>query len=319
MITENVEIRNLLLSGFKTIHMNRINVNGKRMYVVAEPFRAYSGLTGALSAATFKGHQDEKRLSKWRDKMVDTLGREGQEAYLSSMADFGTLLHECTVKIKEYGGLNWQEEKEYAEAFFEASAKQNGLVPNYGIIRAQVFEYQKAAASVMQWIYDCVTDIYSIEGMCKSDVLGIATPIDMVCKVKEKKSECVVTINLKTSGQLGNHHREQVSVERYLWNETYPELQAQKTGLLRPKDWSVKKGIPTYEFELLDEETERKYFTNAYKRLMLVKEDEQSTYLNFPNNILTFTGETKLGESPKLEVKTLEQIFTENQLINLIN
>jgi hypothetical protein len=126
---------------------------------------------------------------------------------------------------------------------------------------------------------------------------------------QEKKGESVVTLNLKTSGQFSDHQREQCAVERYLWNQTYPQLQADKTGLIRSKDWNLKKGIPTYELEILDEQTEYQLVTDAKKRLDLVRSNPNSTYLNFPENTLRFTGESLLGEAPKIEIKSLESII----------
>lgn len=311
MIVENEKIENLYSGGIKTISMNRINYGNKRLYVSTEPFRVYSGLTGALTAATFKGNVDGKRLDKWREKMTSSLGKEGQEAYLNSMADFGTLVHSALVSVWNNKSLNWADEQDYAYKFFTESAKKNGINPNDNVVRAQVYEYCKAAASIMQFVYDEVDEIYSIEGMCKSDILEIATPIDLTCKLKGGK---VATLNIKTSAQIGDHQREQCAIEKYLWNATYPDCQASHTGIIRPKAWKEKKGIPTYEFELLKPEEEIQMTADAVERLLLVKRNINSTYLNYPKEISIFEGVSKLGEAPKIVTKTLEQVFTENQL-----
>ncbi len=307
LITENEKIENLFKAGIKTLTMHRINFGGKRLYCTTEPFKVYSGLTGALSAATFKGSQDAKRLDKWRDKMVGQLGQEGQQAYLQTMADFGTLVHEALVTIKENGGLDWKAEQEHAHLYFEASAKRNGIEPNYGVIRSQVFEYCKSAASLMQFVYEKVDEIYAIEGMAKSDMLEIATPIDLVCKLRDG---IIASLNIKTSSQIGDHQLEQATIEKYLWNETYPDLQVNVTGIIRTKDW---RKAPSYEFLLVTPEQEKEMGNDAFKRLKLVRENQNSTYLNYPKNIPIFTGETKAGEMPNIEYKTLEQIFNEQQ------
>lgn len=314
MIIDNIEKIENLVKGYPTITMYRATFGYKRSYVLQEPFRIYSGLTGALSAATFKGNIESKRLDKWRDKMINHLGgQEAQESYLNTMADFGTLCHMTIVKIKENGKLVWGEEQDEAAKFFVESAKQNGINPNGEVIKAQVAEYCKTAASILQFVHDNVVEIHSVEGMCKNDILEIATPIDFVCTVKDKKGDMRISVNLKTSGQFSNHHREQVAMERSLWNTTYPDFQVQKTALLRAKDWSMKKGIPTYEFEILDSEQERMLLDNAVKRLMLTKENESTTYINFPKTVSMFTGETKLGEVPKLAFKTIEEMWIEAQ------
>lgn len=305
---EKEKIENLIKSQMPTITMFRLNVFGKRVYCTSNPFKVYSGLTGALSTVTFKGNQEAKRLSKWRDKMIDHLGGEGQQAYLNSMADFGTLTHSCIVRAWTSGKLNWDEEQEQAAAFFQQSAIENKIEPNPIVIREQVFEYCKAAASLMAFLHAEVKELYAVEAMAKSETLEIATPVDLVCKLKSGK---VATLNIKTSSQFTNSHREQVAVEKFLWNETYGN--AEVTGMIRPKDWSMKKGAPTYELEILDAITESKLLNSAYQRLMIAKDDENSTYLNYPKESRIFTGETKLGDNPQFETKTLEQLFNQNQ------
>jgi hypothetical protein len=163
-------IENLYKTGISTITMYRMNMGNKRFYITQEPFVTYSGLTGALSAATFKGNRDNKRLDSWRQKMQNHLGgQEQQEAYLNSMADFGTLLHMVGLRIKEQGKLVWSYEQEYATKFFEESAKSNGIPVNHEVIRQQVFEYCKSAASLLQFFYDYVIDVYAIEGMARKE------------------------------------------------------------------------------------------------------------------------------------------------------
>lgn len=310
-ITEQELIKNLI-KGMPTILMNRINFGGWRLYTQREPFQVYSGLTGALAASTFKGDIESKRLGKWRDAMIDQLGgQKTQEAYLESMADFGTLCHEAIVRIWDKKKLDWEYEQDYAYKFFENSDKVNGIIPSDGVIRKRVFEYCKTAASLMQFIFDEVEEIYAVEGMAKCDALQIATPIDVTCRLK-RKGNPIVTLNIKTSEQFTDSHRTQVAVEKYLWNETYTDCQATGTGLLRAKAWSLKKGVPTYEFELVDDKV---LLENALNRLNLCKSDPAATYLSFPKDTIVFTGETKLGEQPKMITKTLEQLMEETSII----
>lgn len=317
MITKEAEIRNLITSPIETIVMTRINFNHKRLYVQGKPFQVYSGLTGALEAVKFKGNIESKRVSKWRDKMIDHLGGvQEQKDYLNSMADFGTIVHEAIVRIWKNGSLNWDEEREYAWQYFTESAKQNNIIPNEVVTRQQVFEYCKNAASLMMFIHNEVEELYAVEAMAKTDIYRIATPIDLVVKLKDKR---VVTINIKTSSQIGSGHKEQVAVEKYLWNQTYYDVQAHSTGILRPKDWLLKKGVPTYEFVTLTPDEEEKYLQNTLARFDIALNDPDSTYLNFPAETVVFTGETKLGENPTMEVKTLEQLYKESQINELIN
>lgn len=314
LISEKQVINNLIQGGFRTILMHRIKFIEKRLYVTQEPFKVYVGLTGSLAASTFNGDAESKRLGKWRDSMRRELGgQDMQEAFVNTMADFGSLVHESLVRIKENGKLDWKDEQEYAQKYFENSCRINGITPNFNVIRRMVFDYCKAASSLMQFCYENVTEMYSIEGMAKDDDLQIATPIDLVCKIKTKKGDIDVSLNIKTSEQFSDSHRKQVCIEKYLWNQTYPELQVAQTGLLRHKDWNLKKGVPTYELELIDTETEESMLRNTLQRLRICRDDVDSTYLGYPSEVPVFSGQTLIGESPKIESKTLEQLFTEYQ------
>lgn len=313
MIQEKEKINNLI-KGFETIIMYRAKIGNKRAYVKTKPFKVYSGLTGALSAATFKGNADAKRLDTWRMSMVRELGsQERQESYLNSMADFGTLAHLAIVKINNKKELNWEEEQEQAAEYFVASCTKNNIPINRNIIQQQVDEYCKTAASILQFVYDNVMDIHVVEGMCYNDELAIATPVDIVATIKTKQGDKRMSINLKTSEQFNDHHREQVALERYLWNSTYPDFMVKNTALLRGKNWSKKKGIPTYEFEVLDGQTESDLLQYAVKRLLLAKSDESTTYDNVSKFISIFSGVTKLGEVPKLVTVSLEDFWGQQQ------
>ena len=300
-------IQNLIQSDFDGVKMYRINHQGKRGYCTAEPFKIYSGLTGALSAATFKGNQDAKRLEGWRNKMQQQLGFEGQEAYLNSMADFGTLVHQALVRIQQQGKLVWSDEQDYAREFFTGSCKENGINISDAVLEAQIFDYCKAAASIMQWVYDNITTIHAIECMAKDDALMIATPLDVVCTIKTKAGDVLTNINIKTSKQITGHHREQVVIERYLWNQTYPGMMLAATGVMRPKDYSLKKGVPTYEMELIKQEEENEILNDTLSRLILCRGNPQNTYLTFPTTVYRFAGETKAGELPRIEATPIEQ------------
>lgn len=308
MLTKETQVKNLIQSKIPTIVMTRINFFHKRLYVSENPFKVYSGLTGALEGIKFKGNAENKRLSKWRDKMIDHLGGvQEQRDYLNSMADFGTIVHEATVRMWNKGLLNWKEEQDYAYEFFKQSALANNIQPNDVVIRQQVFEYCKNCASIMMFLHEEVEDLYAIETMAKSDDFEIATPIDMVCKLKDQR---VVTINIKTSERISLSQKEQISVEQFLWNQNY-DLQAHTTGILRPKDWRINK-VPTYEFVTLKPDEADKYLQSVISRLKIAKDDEENTYLNYPKEAIIFTGETKIGENPTMETRTLEQLYKEN-------
>lgn len=304
-----------LIKGMQTILMYRANIGYYRVYVTKEPVKIYSGITGALDTITFKGNADNKRLDGWRKTMIDNFGRQQQEAYVSATADFGTLCHEVLVRIWENRKLNWQDEQDYARDYFIKSCASNNIQVNETVLQKQIFEYCKVAAALMAFISTEVKEIYAIEAMCKSDEYSIATPIDVVCMLNNGKT---CTINLKTSDQFNDKHREQVILENYLWNQTYPDVQAECTALLRAKDWSMKKGVPTYELEIV-KDVDKKIINTIRKKLDIALDSPADTYLRFPREQIAFSGETILGEMPKFNsVKIEDTLFPKEELESIL-
>jgi len=310
-ITEIEKIENMLKIG-NYLKMFRISWNGLRIYIQENPFTYYSGLTGALSASTFKGDPDTKRLTGWRNSMIDSFGQKNTENYVDMTADFGTLLHMAAVTIKEKGAINWGEEKDRAYEYFIESYKKKGIDPDFKTIKKIVYEYQKHVASLLQFIYERVNEIYAIEVPVKWDSVKIATPIDLFCSCKQtdKGDFARTTINIKTSSQISNHQLEQISCENHMWNQTYGESNgyADFTAIMRTKDWTEGKA-PTYEYKYLTSEQAKIYWENAKARLLLCL-NSNASYFPSPLN-KSFNGETKLGQQPIIVQKTLEQEWTE--------
>lgn len=295
-------VENMLKIG-KYLKMFRVNFNGYRLYVQQDPFKYYSGLTGALSAATFKGDPDNKRLTSWRNSMIDSFGEKNTNDYVDMTADFGSLLHSALVTIKEKGKINWKEEEDKAFGYFVDSYKSKNLEPNLVVIKKMTYEYQKHIASMLQFIHERVQEIYAIETPAKWEALKIATPIDVYCSCKQTdKGEFKnTTINIKTSSQIGQHQLEQVSCELAMWNETYGG--AEYTAIMRTKDWTEGK-TPTFEYKYLSLTDAYEIAQKAFDRLSLCLNTSASYYPNPVNR--SFDGETKIGEQPIIVSKTIE-------------
>lgn len=307
-------IENMLKIG-DFIKMYRVNFNGYRLYISETPFKYYCGLTGALSASTFKGNKSEKRLSKWRTEMIDSFGEKNTNDFIGFTADFGSLLHTAAVTIKDKGCINWGEEKDKAINYFVDAYRKRFLEPDLKVIKMQVYEYQKHVSSLMQFHYDMVQEVYAIETPAVWNELKIATPIDEYCLCRQtpKGQFAKTTINFKTSSAIGKHQLDQVSCEMAMWNETYQNNKAVFTAILRTKDWTEGE-TPTYEYKYLSSVEAGINSEKCYKRLLLCLNDEESTY--YPNPVIkTFTGETKIGEKPVIVEKTLEQNWLDQLIL----
>jgi len=292
--------------------MFRVNYNGCRLYVQPTPFAYYSGLTGALSAATFNGDTNNKRLKGWRENFIDSFGAKNADDYLSMTADFGSLLHLALVTIKENGCINWEEEKAKAMEYFINCYIVKRIEPNLKVIKQQVYDYQKHVASLMQFVYERVHEIYAIEVPAKWEALKIATPIDLFCSCRqtEKGEFKKTTINLKTSSQITKHHLEQVSCEFEMWNETYGD--AEFTAIMRTIDWREKSG-PTFDYKYLNKEQATELSLNAKQRLKLCLQSDASYYYEPSNK--TFTGVTKIGEKPIIIEKSLQEEWENAKIV----
>jgi hypothetical protein len=306
------KVENLLKIG-NYEKMFRVNYNGFRLYIQEEPFMYFSGLTGALSASTFKGDPDSKRLTGWRNSMIDSFGQKNTDDFVGMTADFGTLLHMALVTIKEKGLIKWDEEKDKAYEYFIESYNEKGIDPDFKTIKKIVYEYQKHVASLLQFVYERVHEIYAIETPAKWIDMKIATPIDLVCSCRqtEKGDFANTTINLKTSSQISKHQLEQVACEMIMWNKTY-ETKADFTAIMRTKDWTEGK-TPTFEYKYMDYEAATKIVTSCSKRLELCLNSDASYY---PSPITkSFKGETKIGDIPLIISSTLEDEWIETSKV----
>lgn len=301
-ITEIELIENLLKIG-QYEKMHRINYMGKRIYIQETPFKHYSGLTGALSAATFKGDGGARRLGKWRESLVDSFGKQNFDTYMDAMAEFGTLTHESIVTIKENGKINWSEEEDKAWEYFMRFFKNKEMTPPEGIIRKMVFEYLQQVGSLLQFVYERVHEIYAIETMARWEELQIATPIDIFCSCRPtpKADFKKTTLNIKTSKQIGEEQLNQASCEMDMWNETYGD--AEFTGIIRGKDWKDK---PTFDMKVISVEDANIRLANIKPRLQLCMNDPDATYITNPVS-KSFKGITVAGEIPEIVTMTLQE------------
>lgn len=285
----------------------RVNFKGFRLYIEPEPFQYYSGLTGALGSATFKGDPAEKRLKNWRESFIDSMGKDAADNYVDLTADFGTLLHMALVTIKEERQINWAEEKEKAEEYFINAYMKKGMEPDHYVINKMVYEYQKHVGSLMQFIYERVHSIHAIEVPATWEAMRIATPIDLVCDCRPTpKGEFVrTTINMKTSNQITPHHLIQASCELMMWNETYQNLEAENTAILRTMGkWREKSG-PNFDFKYLNIDDAIKKAALSMDQLSLCLRTEAS-YLPEPR-YRSFDGITKMGDQPVIKEYGIEE------------
>lgn len=304
MITETEKISNLAGDGYLVLH--RINYNGQRIYINPNPFKHYSGLTGALSAATFSNDPAKKRLKSWRESMIDSYGKQNANNYVDATADFGTLLHESLVTIKNDGKIDWAIERDKSEVYFHEMFITKGI-NDKALVRKTSYEYLKHVASMMQFIHERVSEIYAIETPAVWDELNIATPIDLVadCRPTPKADHLKSVINIKTSKQITSHHLEQVACELFMWDNTYRDG-CVSAGIMRTKDWREDK-TPTYEYKAVSEPLN--LAAAAANRLKLCLNTDASYYPNPTSKY--FKGETFVGQTPEIEIKSLEQEWNE--------
>lgn len=293
--------------------MHRANFNGRRCYILPEPFEVFSGLTSAIAASTFKGDVNEKRLDSWRLMQVQTFGTvEKADSNLDSLAAFGSAVHEAIVEIWQEQSYDFNAEK-MREYFIESDKKLN-IPHNEGVVNQKVYEFHKSVASLMQFLYDEVSDVLAVECMTMLPQYRISTPVDLVCTLKNGKR---VSLNIKTSSAINDHHLNQAAMEYEMWNHTYPEHAVEMSGIIRPKDWRIDKGVPTYDLKLMKPDECRERAAKVQSKMMACMQDEDATYANFNKQTRIFTGKIKLGEAPKIVTKTIEEAFIESQAITV--
>lgn len=282
----------------------RINFRGQRIYVFDNPKKIYSGLTGAIEKTQFKS--EGSHIKTWRENLIDLTSKEFVNSYVETTANFGTRVHECLVTIKEEGEIDFDYEGKIAEENFRDQMLQNNI--HYDIIDTilpkMVEEFKFHLASLMQFVYERVTEIIAIETICKWEEHQVATPVDMYCMCKQtpegkpKKS----VINVKTSNKITSHHLDQVACELSMWNETYKDFEAEHCGILRTKVYKGENPTYDYKYQTIEESLLRSDFVS--RKLKLSTFRKETDYR--PKTEYTFlSGKIKLGETPIKNVKNI--------------
>jgi len=205
--------------------------------------------------------------------------------------------------------LDWNEEREIAEEEFKNTMLKSGPI-NLSVVRRMVYDYQKHVGALMQFIYERVDKIHAIEVPAIWEELKIATPIDIVCSCRQtpKGEFQETTVNIKTSSLISPSHLEQAACEMIMWNQTYDNREAKYTAILRTKNWSENK-TPTFEYKSLNYAEATGGAGEAFKRLWLCL-SSPSTYFPEPTS-KKFTGVSKLGEMPTIEITGIEDEWSE--------
>ncbi len=247
----------------------------------------------------------DNTLQKWRESLIAR--GEDPDIITKERADFGTIMHVLCGKIAINEPIPIHILTEYVltlQGLKMDKERIEYIMGKYGN------EMRKDLLSFAQWMVDYNVKPLAIELMLKSDVYGVATPIDFICEMDEvyegfsdsdfyksgdKKGQPKSTklrrrinaiIDFK-SGQKNFYesHQMQLALNLLIFTENYPDIPIHKLYNWSPKDW---KSSPTYNFK---DQTDV-----DWEKAKLVFAQGLINHKRKPKRIEVFSGELRLKD-----------------------
>lgn len=252
----------------KTIY--RFPYGDKRMYYILEPVVVMNGLTGYISMIPIRKGEDAP-LIKYQIKH----GENYMEA-LNAAADYGTFCHMAVAQFLTTGKLDLNTLKDELRRY----ALETGL----------------SMAKWKQYSYRLVNDMKSFAAFAHQHELEplateycvydterlIATPLDIVCRMKFNKKIVMANINLKFRENPGCYRKDeqQTCIESMLFNKKFAGTEHEITHnfIWCPVNWQKE---PTWKlFNTTDKYTKADW--DADHHILTLLEKQGKVYLS-PN------------------------------------
>lgn len=216
--------------------VRRFPYGNDRKYFITEPITVFHGLTGYLSMMYKKRGEDEA-LIKYRINKGENWYDEFTHA-----ADYGTFLHISCAEFLTNGKLDLEPLK---DEFFEY-CKSTGMP----LVRWKNYSYRLVndLKSFAQFCHDKEVEPLACEYPVYDRLHAVATPIDLVCKMKFNKKIIVATINYKFRENPGLYNKDikQTNLERRIYNIKFGDSKFEATHCFvwTPSKWRTN---PTYK------------------------------------------------------------------------
>lgn len=198
----------------------------------------YSGITGAIGISPYsnKGflHKASKELAF---QGIDSDVKWGERA------DYGSCFH-LLVSLHEMAGFGSPDGlvfkfDDISDKGWRSVMDQFLTDGGYQHLRLRWEEdLQNDMAAYFRWKKEYEVEVAATEIMVRSTNYRIATPLDLIVKMKFGKGKILANVNLKTGDRMfGDDYYVQAAMEAYLYNQMAPaKWKLAGSFLLRPKD-----------------------------------------------------------------------------------
>lgn len=267
-----------------------------RMYFTENPAKIYSGLTGYINEIPIKKGSDAALVS-YRMKHGERFQEE-----LTHAADYGTFCHMAVAQFLTHKSMDLSSLKDEFRDYMIQTGMPMARFQKYWY---RVVNDMKAFA---QFAYEKELEPLATEYVVYDDFHGIATPLDIVARMKFNKKVRVVNINLKFRENPGVYDKDiiQTNIEMMIYNNVFggSELECENTFIWSPSNW---KTTPTYKLtNTTGQYTKEDWNTDHEIVTLLRKAGKARNPVSLDSVFTTKTGgKIELGEA----------VYTDNQTV----
>jgi hypothetical protein len=216
--------------------VRRFPFGDKRMYFINDPVTIMNGLTGYIGMIPQKKGEGAA-LIKYQVKHGENFFAE-----LHHAADYGTFCHMAVAQFLTTGVLDLNILKE--------EFRQYAIACGLPMVRWKNYSYRLVndMKSFAAFAHDCEMEPLATEYCVYDEEKLIATPLDIVCRMKFNRKVIVANINLKFRENPGCYRKDEVqtSIERFMYNRKWAgtENEITHTFIWCPSNWRTE---PTWK------------------------------------------------------------------------
>lgn len=208
----------------------------ERLYYTENPAQVFTGLTGYIGAIPVKKGSDAG-LTAYRMKHGERFAEE-----LTHAADYGTFCHMAVATFLTTKELNLNDLRHDFKAYMIETGMPMARFKKYW------YRVVNDLKSFAQFAHEKNLEPLATEYVVYSEERGIATPLDIICKMDFNRKQRVCNINLKFRENPGVYEKDvmQTNIEMFMYNDKFAgtEYEIEKTFIWSPVNWRTK---PTYK------------------------------------------------------------------------
>lgn len=207
--------------------------DGRQYFTVEQGVKLYSGLTSYIDKFYSSKLEDKKALDAYKMKMGNSF--EDEFGYAAS---FGSFLHILCAELITAGVVDTTHRGDILNEFTQYCIRTGLPMNRFGSY------WRRLNNDIMafgQFLLDKEVEPLACEFPVYDKERGVATPLDLICRLKFNGKKYVSNVNFKfrANSALYSKDEKQTCIERMIFNQKFAgtEFEIQKTFIFTPKDW----------------------------------------------------------------------------------